>query len=241
VGALLLVGVLSVSACADGPPEPGGSGTEEPTASAEPTPEPTSEPSSTSLPDDELPGEVWESGPAEGDELAVVGVQADDLLDLRAGPGVDFPALGELEPLGSGEATGRNRMVDDTAWVELTGAGTTGWVNLRYLAYLGDVTDITSELGELPDGTDLEELGRAVAEQRQGDLPDDVVPEVVVVDGPHLGDLGEVTVDVIGFADDSVLGSRLHVFAQLDGTTFSVRSVEQTLLCARGVSDGVCV
>jgi hypothetical protein len=62
-----------------------------------------------------------------------------------------------------------------------------------------------------------------------------------VVDGPHVGDLGEVTVDVVGLADDSILGWRLHVFAQPEGATFHVRTVEQTVLCARGADAGLCV
>jgi hypothetical protein len=48
---------------------------------------------------------------------------------------------------------------------------------------------------------------------------------------------------VTGFADDSVLGQRLVVFAQPDegGQSFTVRTVESTTLCRRGVADGLCV
>lgn len=247
VGVMALGCALVLGGCADDPAEPGETGTATPTASEpgepteSPSEEPTPSPTATDGADEDLPGEAWESGPAEGDELAVVGVRADDVLNLRSGPGVDFETVGDIEPLGSAEATGRGRMVDDAVWVEVTEAGDTGWANLRYLAYLGEVTDITSELGDLPSGTDLEDLAREIADRRRGDTPQDVVPEVVVVDGPHVGDLAEVTADVLGFADDSVLGSRLHVFAQADGAGFAVRTVEHTVLCARGVDDGLCV
>ena len=67
--------------------------------------------------------------------------------------------------------------------------------------------------------------------------------DVVVVDGPTVGDLGEITVDVVGFPDDSVLGARLRVFAEPDpgGESFTVRTVESTTLCRRAVSEGLCV
>ncbi|MEP7764771.1 hypothetical protein [Sanguibacter sp. 25GB23B1] len=251
VAALLLAGALGVAGCGADPAEPDLPGTptaaEQPSAEPEPSEEPTPAPSGappTSVPDADLPGDAWDSGPTAGDELSVVGVAADDVLNVRTGPGVGFPVVEELEPLGSAEATGRGRLVDGGVWVEVTGAEATGWAYVRYLAYLGDVTDVTSELrglGALPSGTDLADLARAVADLRSAGASGEVRPQVVVVDGPHLGDLGEVTVDVTGMADDSVLGVRLHVFAQPEGSTFFVRTVEQTVLCARGVDAGLCV
>ena len=67
------------------------------------------------------------------------------------------------------------------------------------------------------------------------------------------GDVGEVTYDVIGLADDSVAGVRLHVFgaptdadlprsALLQASSFTLKTVETTALCGRGVTlDGLCV
>lgn len=245
---LLLPGLLLLAACTGGSPDPDVPGsTAEPVVTSTPSAPASSEPTASvapptdtsPVPDDELPGEPWGSGPAEGAELAVVGVAAGDVLDVRGGPGVAFPALGGIEPLGTTTATGRSRMAEDAVWTEVTADGATGWANLRHLAYAGQVTDVTSELGALPAGPDLVALARAVA----GDGPDgDAPPEVVVVDGPRVGDLAEVTVDVLGLADDAVLGSRLHVFAQPDGAGFTVRTVERTVLCARGVDDeGLCV
>lgn len=55
------------------------------------------------------------------------------------------------------------------------------------------------------------------------------------------GDLGEVTWEVLGLADDSVWGLRLHVFGTPVPDGFSLKSVEQTDLCLRGGSpDGFC-
>lgn len=61
---------------------------------------------------------------------------------------------------------------------------------------------------------------------------------------PTVGDLGEVTFDVVGLADDAQLGWRLHIFGQPTegGEGFSLMSVEATALCGRGVTeDGLCV
>jgi hypothetical protein len=58
---------------------------------------------------------------------------------------------------------------------------------------------------------------------------------------PSEGDLGEVTFDVVGYPDDAVYGQRLHVFGRSgEGGGFDLKSVESTLLCRRGVADGVC-
>ncbi|NNC44231.1 MAG: hypothetical protein HKO03_13440 [Acidimicrobiia bacterium] len=61
---------------------------------------------------------------------------------------------------------------------------------------------------------------------------------------PTEGDLGEVTYDVVGIGDDSVLGERLHIFGQPtgDGSGFSLMAVESQVLCGRGVTDqGLCI
>lgn len=195
----------------------------------------------------ELPGERIELFPQEGATLAVVGVAADDVLNVRAAPGTQYEIVVELEPLADDlTATGHNRQLDDgSIWNEVTAGGETGWANSAFLAQLGDVGDITSELypdvADRPSAETMLELGQVVADQRAGDeLPE---PDIVVVDGPSVGDLGEITVDVVGYPDDAVLGERLHVFAEPDpgGESFTVRTVEATTLCRRGVSEGLCV
>lgn len=195
----------------------------------------------------ELPGERIELFPQEGATLGVVGVAADDVLNVRAAPGTQYEIVVELDPLADDlTATGHNRQLDDgSIWNEVTAGGETGWANSAFLAQLGDVGDITSELypdvSDRPSAETMLELGQVVGSQRAGDeLPE---PEIVVVDGPSVGDLGEITVDVVGFPDDAVLGERLHVFAEPDpgGESFTVRTVEATTLCRRGVSEGLCV
>jgi hypothetical protein len=59
---------------------------------------------------------------------------------------------------------------------------------------------------------------------------------------PSVGDLGEVTYDVIGLGDDAVRGLRLHVFGQPIDEGFSLKTVEMTALCGRGADDdGGCI
>lgn len=64
-----------------------------------------------------------------------------------------------------------------------------------------------------------------------------------MVEGPVTGDLGEVTIDVVGLADDSILGYRLRVFAHPpeNNGDFTLKTVERTLLCRRGVSGELCL
>jgi hypothetical protein len=226
---LALAAALLLGACATEPAPPA-----EPGGETSPTPSPTE------TAPGELPGEPFDMGPQEGAVLAVVGVAADDTLNMRSGPGVEFGVVAELAPLTDDVvATGESRMLDRGAvWVEATVDGVTGWANWRYLAYLGETDDIMSQLGDTG-GSEMVDVADRVVAQLYGAESD--VLTAVVVDGPHHGDLGEITVDVLGLMDDSVLGTRLHIFATPDGGRFTARVVEATPLCARGVDAGLCL
>jgi len=204
-------------------------------------------PTTTTLPTTEttLPGEAFDIGPAEGDVVAIVGVAHDDVLWLRDGPGVGYEPLVGLDPLTSDlVATGRHRLLESSIWTELAADGITGWVNSSYIGYLGGVEDITSQIIPRLSGTEAEtmlDLGTMVAESfdpgEGGFRYEMVVP-------PTVGDLGEVTFDVVGLLDDSQLGWRLHIFGQptAGGEGFSLKSIEATAFCGRGVTeDGLCI
>ncbi len=199
---------------------------------------------STSVPT--LPGEPFEGFAEAGDRLIVVGVAHDDSLNVRVGPGTGYPVAATLAPTATGVvATGDARLLDQSLWYGVTVAGEDGWANAAFLAFEGGVDDVTSEivasLGEIPTAETMLDLGLLVAEDRSAT---DVESRVVVVVGPTVGDLGEVTYDVIGLADDSLYGVRLHVFGQPlpGGEGFGLGSVEQTLLCGRGADpSGRCV
>jgi hypothetical protein len=190
-----------------------------------------------------LPGERQDIYPYEGAKLAVAGVAANDTLKVRSGPGTEFNVLFELRPTATNAmATGHNRSLREAGfWSEIVAEGRTGWANTSFLLQLGEVNDITAALfptpADRPAAKTMLELGWAVARTRAGDDPE---AEVVVVDGPTAGDLGEITVDIVGVGDDSVGGERLKIFAEpaSGGRSFTVRSIEATTFCRRGVVEG---
>ena len=200
---------------------------------------PVSEPPTPSV---SLPGEPFEFGPAPGDVLGVVGVGYDDVLNVRDVPFGQI--VDTLDPLESGiVAVGQSRALPATVWHEVRVGASTGWVSDAYVAPLGATFDATTEvvniLGETPAAGTMPELGRIVAEAVASDDP----PSRIAVSTPTvIGDLGEITMDVVDLADDSLRGLRLHVFAHLGAGTepFVLKSVEQTLMCYphRGVSEG---
>jgi len=240
------------------------------------TDEDASEPDDTGAAAD-LPGEPSELGPAEGAGLAVVGIRYDSALNMRAVPngeiiarldnvmdGVREPAIYVRRPDSDDiittvvwkrgvVATGNTRQLTTSTWHEFLAGDLTGWSSAAYLAQLGATEDATSEvvdaLGELPVVDTMGELGLAVAQTMASQEPQS---SVVVSGAPGLvGDLGQVTVDVVGIGDDSVRGFRLVIFAhpaenwtEDDPGPFTLKSVERTVLCHshRGVSDeGLCL
>lgn len=261
--ALSLLMVLSVLAAACGESvEPGTSPettspgvtttsatTPEPTTST--TPPTTSTPAPTTTEADNsgttLPGEPFDIVPAAGAELIVVGVEHDDVLNLRKLPGATQPVVSELAPTAEDLiATGRGRRVGTTIWWELTVAGKTGWASTRYLAYEGDTTDETAavidRLGSQPETETMVDLGTLVAETLAGDDEEGSIRITLTV-APTVGDLGEITYDVLGLPDDSVGGFRVHVFGtpSPSGEGFILKSAEVTYFCTRGAgSDGLC-
>ena len=193
-----------------------------------------------------LPGLPFERGPAPGDVLAVVGVSFDSVLNLRSGPGTDFEVLKKLAPRADRViSNGRAQDLPNSLWYEVTASGVTGWSSATYLAYLGTTDDITADilvaLGDATEASSMEVLGERVA----GTYPEEERRLRVSMSGaPSIGDLGEVIYDVIGFADDSVYGVRLHVFGQATENSdgYILKSVEATSLCLRGVTDDrLCV
>lgn len=169
----------------------------------------------------------------------VIGVRHDDVLNLRAAPGADQPIADEIPPTFAGLiARGNTRDLDPSFWIEVDFDGTVGWVNLVYVGYAGQVTDetssVVSELGELPTEPSMTALAEVVASVFASEEPESDIVQVTPVGS---GDLAEVTYDVIGLGDDSVRGLRLHIFAMEDGDMFTLKSVEVTSLCGRGVDE----
>ncbi len=183
-----------------------------------------------------LPGTPTEFGPPAGGTVAVAGVAFDDVLNVRSGPGTSNPVVATLGPTATARATGNNRQLSDNSfWYEVETGGVTGWAGAPFLLGSGSTDDITSrvisQLGTRPSAPNMLALGRTVADSQASN---DVQSKIVVVVAPTTGDLGEVTYDVIGLADDSIGGLRLHVFGQPESGGFKLKSVEATSLCSRG-------
>ena len=224
-----------------------------------------------------LPGEPSDLGPSEGAVLAVVGVAHNSTLNVRDIPNGEI--IARLDNLMDGArdpvllvrapnsddiiarldlergvvATGNTRKLRTTVWHEFRFGDMTGWSSDAFLAQAGATDDATSEVvaraGELPEADTMIELGMAVARTMASEEPPS---RVVVSEAPGLFEgLGQMTVDVVGVGDDSILGYRLVVFfvpaaedwTQDDPGPFTLKSVERTVLCHshRGVSEeGLC-
>ena len=196
--------------------------------------------------DEDLPGEPYEYGPDEGMSLAVVGVDHDDVLNVRDIPfgeiiatldvGNPIAYTLEIREAPSGEslawyeswegaivATGRTRKLPTTVWHEVRVAGLTGWASGAYLAPIGASRDATAEiiglLGATPVADTMAELALLVG----GALASDEPPSRVVVTIPPnvFEDLGDVGVDVLNIGDDSLLGFRLDLSADPAGDWMS--------------------
>lgn len=215
------------------------------TTTAAPTTTTTAAPTTTTVERIGEPIDFWVPVPEEGPIIGVISVRFDDTLNVRSGPGIQFPVVGELAPTDTGiSGTGQGwQLPSGSVWWEIEKGDVTGWANQAFMSRLGAVNDITSDivdqLGEIPSADTMLALGMIVADA----VAVEETASIVVVVAPTVGDLGEITIDVSGFGDDSVGGSRLHIFGQPsdDGESFSLASVEATVFCQRGVASGVCV
>jgi hypothetical protein len=203
-------------------------------------------PTTTTAPLSGEPFDLYVPLPSEGAVVGVVGVQYDDTLNVRSGPNISFDVIATLDPTKTGVAgTGNGwRLPSGSLWWEIEADGVTGWANSRFLSRLGGVIDLTSQVvefvGEIPTAETMLDLGLIVA-GAIGAQDEEFSSSVTVVVAPTVGDLGEVTVDVIGLLDDSQRGWRAHVFGQPFADGFSLMSVEATLMCDRGLADDICV
>lgn len=144
VGFLLATALFVFSSCTSGPETPtgvanAGTSTAPPqdtstplfTPSTEPTiapsPTPTEQPTQTAAPASPTP-------PSET-QYAVVGVESNDMLNMRAGAGVDHPVTATIPPNGVNiRITGDGKDVGQSTWVPVEFQGQRGWVNKYYLA-----------------------------------------------------------------------------------------------------------
>ncbi|MDH3293960.1 MAG: SH3 domain-containing protein [Acidimicrobiia bacterium] len=192
----------------------------------------------------DLPGESWDGFAAAGDLFGVVGVAHDDVLNVRAIPDASADIITALAPTATGiVATGEGRLLPSSIWYQVDTDAGLGWVNARYVAFIAGTDDATAEYlatGSPGGAETMVELADMIADAFI--LDDSDGTEVVQTVAPTVGDLGEITYDIIGLGDDAVAGFRLHILAtpsdSLEG--FDLTSIERTYLCSRGTDGEVC-
>lgn len=176
--------------------------------------------------------------------MMVVGVSFDDHLNLRRLPGTAFDVIAKIPPAYRDlSALGHTRDIGRSFWIQVDFDGVLGWVHLGFVAYEGLTEDLTAyvvdQMGERPSAPSMVELGQMVSALFASEDPESDVVKVV---DEKVGNLGEVTFDVIGLGDDSVWGVRLHLFGEPFEGGFALRNLEVTYLCGRGVTEeGICV
>lgn len=200
--------------------------------------------SSSSATSSTLAGSPIEFGPAEDDVLMVIGVAHDDVLNLRAGPGVGAGSLDGIPPTYDElVALGNTRELPQSFWIEVDYDRAEGWVNLSFVGYQGSVSDETAHVVATMGGYPTNSAMTGLAEEVAGVFAEGTAirSSVVQVTPVSEGDLVEVTYDVIGLEDDSIRGVRLHIFAEEVTSGVRLRNVEATVICGRGVDGEVCV
>lgn len=256
LAAVLLATALTVSACGtdvdvddDSAASPTPTATTSPSPTEDSSPADTASPTATGSPTEpvELPGRAVNTRVKEGEVLMVIGVAYDAVEELRQAPDPSSSSVTGIAPLSDVVATGASRRVPGTGvWHEVESGGSTGWVPAAALAWRGETTDETSamvrSLGRRPKGTDMLDLGRKIA--KASSFNDPTAGSKVTVSAPPTdGDPGQITLDVTGVPDDSVVAVRLQVFGSPnDEGGYTTKSVELTYLCGRGVDRrGFCV
>ncbi len=217
------------------------------TTTAPPTTQSLELPSSEPIDESELPGVSFDFSPAEGSSVSVVGVAADDVLNVRRLPDATSEIVAELEPTGETVLTARKRDLTTSIWYEVETASGVGWANAVYLAPTGGTRDATNEFTDLLGGLPTADSTEALIEQFQqllvafGEGQEGPPMTATVIDGPTEGDLDQVTIDLLGYADDSVRGDRLMVFIMNEGGTAAIKSIEATVICQRGSDGAYCL
>ena len=129
--------------------------------------------------------------------------QHDDVLNVRHIPGLGGEIIETLAPHADDVvAEGRTRFLPNSIWFQVTVDGETGWASSSFLGYLGMTDDATAEIlglaGDTPVAETLTDLALTVADLVASDEPPS---RIRITAAPTIGDLGEITVDLVGQGD----------------------------------------
>lgn len=198
--------------------------------------------------DSTAPGEVTVPGEQVetyfSNEGAMVGIAGLDSANapeiIRTQPSFDAEQVSEVWRTGSVELAGREwnntTLPDEGYWAEVRLDGIQGWMPSANLFYFGGVEDVTGEYADIEPVQDPYQALGTIGERSANGMG----RWAVVTTPDDTGD-GAYRLDVTGMQDDAQAGERLRVSFDEDHGLFRVAQVERTLLCARGVTEGMCV
>ena len=213
------------------------------------------------VPESELPGAAvtdWIFAPP---RVSVVGVDFDDVLNVRRLPDPGSEIVTRLAPTTEGiTSTGRIRRIAESSsrnslWLEVATTDGAGWVNSAYVAVIGGPGDRPNETdwfltaradGVMPAGASVAEVvdrfAALMTDWEANYYPDDdfgSTPRSAIVTDPSDFKLDGVIVDIRSFGDDASAGSRYRLDIVVTPTGFALDRVT-TLgsICSRGGQPG---
>ena len=188
----------------------------------------------------------WPYLPITGSVVAVVGVEHWDILEIHEDPGVSSPLVGTLDPLDDTVvALGYARQLPQSIWWCISWNGGSGaWASSIYLSRMADPYqsfDSSSWIGLT--AQNLEDFLSDVENEYQRPATSEGGPmSIVISELDYVNNV--ISIDVIGFLDDSLLGARLTFSTSLqsDGSLM-IDDAQFRAMCRRGGGPGsdVCL
>ena len=183
----------------------------------------------------------WPYLPITGSVVAVVGVEHWDILEIHEDPGVSSPLVGTLDPLDDTVvALGYARQLPQSIWWCISWNGGSGaWASSIYLSRMADPYqsfDSSSWVGLT--AQNLEDFLSDVENQYQRPATSEGGPmRIVISELDYINNV--ISIDVIGFLDDSLLGARLTFSTSLqsDGSLI-IDDAQFRGICLRGGGPG---
>ena len=183
----------------------------------------------------------WPYLPITGSVVAVVGVEHWDILEIHEDPAVSSPLVGTLDPLDDTVvALGYARQLPQSIWWCISWNGGSGaWASSIYLSRMADPYqsfDSSSWVGLT--AQNLEDFLSDVENQYQRPATSEGGPmRIVISELDYINNV--ISIDVIGFLDDSLLGARLTFATSLqsDGSLM-IDDAQFRGMCRRGGGPG---
>jgi len=193
-----------------------------------------------------LDPDEWFYLPTAGSVVAVVGVEHSDILEIHEDPGVSSPLVGTLDPLDDTVvALGYARQLPQSIWWCISwGGGSEAWASSIYLSRMADpYQSFDPGVWVGLTAQNLEDFLSDVENEYQRPATSEGGPmSIVISELDYVNNV--ISIDVIGFLDDSLLGARLTFSTSLqsDGSLM-IDDAQFRAMCRRGGGPGsdVCL